>query len=128
MLAVKNSMKRRAARSLFLAYPCNKVTMPDTTKPTPSTDLKALADAANEAAKREATQWFFLVTLMIYLAVAVGSTTHRVLFLEQPVQLPIFNVQVPLVGFYWLAPALLIVMHFYLLRSEERRVGKECRS
>ncbi len=84
-------------------------------KPAPTPDLKTLADAANDAAKREATQWFFLVTLMVYLAVAVGSTTYRVLFLESPVQLPIFNVQVPLVGFYWLAPALLVVMHFYLL-------------
>jgi hypothetical protein len=92
--------------------------------PAPTPDLKTLADAANEAAKREATQWFFLVTLMVYLAVAVGSTTHRVLFLESPVQLPIFNVQVPLVGFYWLAPALLVVMHFYLLAQLQVMAGK----
>lgn len=89
-----------------------------------TTDLKTLADAANEAAKREATQWFFLVTLMVYLAVAVGSTTHRVLFLESPVQLPVFNVPVPLLGFYWLAPALLVVMHFYLLAQIRVMAGK----
>jgi hypothetical protein len=52
-------------------------------------ELEALADAANEAAKRDATQWFFLVMLMVYLAIAVGSTTHRMLLLESPVQLPI---------------------------------------
>src|SRR3954453_14495807 len=49
---------------------------------TPSVDLKALADAANESAKREASQWFFFVTILITLAAIVGSTTHRVLLLE----------------------------------------------
>src|SRR4051812_7341451 len=93
-------------------------------EPALSTDLKTLADAANEAAKREATQWFFLVTLMVYLAIAVGSTTHRMLFLEQQLQLPIFNVPVPLVGFYWLAPALLLIMHFYLLMQIQVMTGK----
>jgi hypothetical protein len=93
-------------------------------KPKLDIDLKTLADAANEAAKRQVAQWFFLITLMVYLVVAVGSTTHKVLFLGSPMQLPIFNVQVPLVGFYWLAPALLVVMHFYLLAQIRIMAGK----
>ena len=47
-----------------------------------STGLNDLLNAANDAAKREATQYFFLVTLMVSLAVAVGGTTHRKLLLE----------------------------------------------
>jgi len=79
------------------------------------TDLKTLADAANEAAKREAAQWFYFVTIMLTLAAIVGSTTHRVLFLEEPVKVPLLGVDLPLRGFYVAAPAILVVLHFYLL-------------
>lgn len=81
----------------------------------PSIDLKALADAANEAAKREATQWFFFITIMITLAAIVGSTTHRVLLLEGAVKVPILSIELPLLGFYVAAPAIFLVLHFYLL-------------
>src|SRR5689334_3293679 len=84
-------------------------------KPALETDLKTLADAANEAAKREAAQWFFFVTVMITLAAIVGSTTHRVLFLEEPVKVPLLSIELPLVGFYVTAPAILLVLHFYSL-------------
>lgn len=80
-----------------------------------STALKELGDAANEAARREAPQWFYFVTIMITLAALVGSTTHRVLFLEQPVRVPILGVEVPLLGFYVAAPVLFLVLHFHLL-------------
>jgi uncharacterized protein YjbI with pentapeptide repeats len=83
--------------------------------PAPTTGLKELLDAANEAAKREATQWFYFVTLMVYLAAAVGGVTHRKLFLAEPVTLPIFNVALPLTGFFIVAPAIFVVLHFYSL-------------
>jgi len=84
-------------------------------RPAPSTGLKELLDAANESARREATQWFFLVTLMVYLAIAIGGTTPRRLFLDEPVMLPIFHVALPLTGFYLVAPTIFVAMHFYLL-------------
>ncbi len=84
-------------------------------KPAPTTGLKELLDAANEAAKREATQWFYLVTVMVYLAAAVGSVTHRKLFLAEPVTLPIFNVALPLTGFFVVAPTIFVILHFYSL-------------
>jgi hypothetical protein len=37
---------------------------PETKRPTLKTDPKTLADAANEAAKREAAIWFLFVTLL----------------------------------------------------------------
>jgi uncharacterized protein YjbI with pentapeptide repeats len=88
---------------------------PEPAKPALETDLKTLADAANEAAKREAAQWFYFVTVMITLAAIVGSTTHRVLFLEAPVKVPLLSIDLPLVGFYVAAPAIFLVLHFYLL-------------
>ncbi len=93
-------------------------------KPPVETDLKALGDAANEAAKREAAQWFFFLTIMITLAALVGSTTHRVLFLEDPVRVPILSVELPLLGFYVAAPAIFVVMHFYLLAQLQLMAAK----
>lgn len=79
------------------------------------TDLKTLADAVNEAAKREAGQWFYFVTIMVTLAAIVGSTTHRILFLEDPVKVPLLSLELPLKGFYVAAPAIFLVLHFYVL-------------
>ncbi|WP_114374050.1 pentapeptide repeat-containing protein [Elioraea thermophila] len=76
---------------------------------------KELLAAANETARREATQWFFFVTVMLYLTVAVGSVTHRKLFFDEPIPLPVISVAVPLTGFFVVAPAILVVLHFYVL-------------
>ncbi|WP_144299625.1 pentapeptide repeat-containing protein [Elioraea rosea] len=91
---------------------------PDTLRPDatpPRAGLKELLDAANDAAKREAAQWFYFVTLMVYLAVAVGGVTHHKLFLAEPVTLPIFNVALPLSGFFVVAPTIFVILHFYSL-------------
>ncbi len=88
---------------------------PPPPKPRVETDLKTLADAANDAAKREAAQWLYFVTIMITLAALVGSTTHRVLFLEEPVRVPFLGVELPLLGFYVVVPSIFVVLHFYTL-------------
>jgi len=41
--------------------------------------------------------------------------THRDLFLENPVKLPFLNVDLPLRNFFWLGPALLLLMYTYVL-------------
>lgn len=83
--------------------------------PPPPVDAEKLIAAINEASKRELTNWFTFLTLGTYLAVAVGATTHRQLFLEQPVKLPLFNVDLPLVAFFVVAPTLFVIFHFYVL-------------
>jgi hypothetical protein len=40
--------------------------------------------------------------------------THRDLFLESPINLPLLNVDLPLVGFFMMAPAVLVILHFYV--------------
>src|SRR5262249_20910722 len=49
-----------------------------------------------------------------YLAIAFGSVTHRDLFLETPIKLPLLNVDLPLVGFFVVAPTVLVIFHFYV--------------
>jgi uncharacterized protein YjbI with pentapeptide repeats len=59
--------------------------------------------------------WFTFLSLTAYLVVSVGSVTHRELFLETPVRLPLLNVDLPLVTFFWVAPLMFLVIHAYLL-------------
>jgi uncharacterized protein YjbI with pentapeptide repeats len=59
--------------------------------------------------------WLTFLSLVAYLAVAVGSVTHRDLFLEKPIKLPLLNADLPLVAFFWIAPVLLVVYHGNLM-------------
>jgi hypothetical protein len=78
-------------------------------------EAEALAAALNHSADRVQTLWFSFLTFMLYLAVATGTTTHRMLFLESPLKLPVLNIDLPLLGFYILTPLIFIVFHFYML-------------
>jgi Pentapeptide repeats (8 copies) len=78
-------------------------------------EAEALASALNHSAERVQTLWFSFLTFMLYLAVAIGTTTHRMLFLEEPLNLPVLNIPLPLVAFYILTPVIFIVFHFYML-------------
>ncbi|TAD90027.1 MAG: pentapeptide repeat-containing protein [Alphaproteobacteria bacterium] len=77
--------------------------------------LGPLCDAANDAAKREVAQWFLFLLVMLVLFTLVGGTSHRMLFLEEPIKVPVLEVNLPLLGFYWVAPAVFLLMHFYVL-------------
>jgi hypothetical protein len=78
-------------------------------------EAEALAAALNHSAERVQTLWFSFLTFMVYLAIAAGTTTHRMLFLESPLKLPVLNIDLPLLGFYILTPVLFVVFHFYML-------------
>ncbi|MFN7305594.1 MAG: hypothetical protein ACK5TQ_03320, partial [Acetobacteraceae bacterium] len=95
-------------------------------RPAAEIELKSLAEAANDAARRESAQWFFFVSIMITIAALVGSTTHRVLFLEGNIRVPFLGVELPLLGFYVVVPAIFVVLHFYTLaqlRLMSRKLG-----
>jgi len=74
-----------------------------------------LASALNHSAERVQTLWFSFLTFMLYLAVAIGTTTHRMLFREESLNLPVLNIALPLLGFYILTPVIFVVFHFYML-------------
>ena len=59
--------------------------------------------------------WITFLTFGTYLVIAVGAVTHRQLFLEEPVKLPLLNVDLPLVAFFVVAPILFLIFHAYLL-------------
>jgi uncharacterized protein YjbI with pentapeptide repeats len=77
-------------------------------------DLGELQKALNDAAGKASVLWTTFISFQLYLAIAFGSVTHRDLFLETPIKLPLLNVDLPLVGFFVVAPTLLVIFHFYV--------------
>jgi uncharacterized protein YjbI with pentapeptide repeats len=78
-------------------------------------DLGVARQALDNAVSMTRGLWISFISLSAYLMVAVGSVTHVDLFLENPLELPLVGVKVPLVVFFWLAPILYIIIHSYLL-------------
>jgi uncharacterized protein YjbI with pentapeptide repeats len=77
-------------------------------------DLGELQRALNETAGKASVLWTTFISFQLYLAIAFGSVTHRDLFLENSIKLPLLNVDLSLVGFFVVAPSLLVIFHFYL--------------
>src|ERR1700720_2571744 len=98
-------------------------------------EAEALAAALNHSAERVQTLWFSFLTFMLYLAIATGTTTHRMLFLEEQLNLPVlcpspdlvdtglsglalclFGGDIPESGMKPLTmPIIFVVFHFYML-------------
>jgi hypothetical protein len=78
-------------------------------------DLEALRSAVIDAASVGAGLWLSYLFVLFYLAIAVGSVTHRNLLFESPVKLPFLNVDLPLIGFFVLGPAIFLIVHAYVL-------------
>jgi hypothetical protein len=87
-------------------------------------DLGELQKALNEAAGKASVLWTTFITFQLYLAIAFGSVTHRDLFLESSIKLPLLNVDLALVGFFVVAPLLLLIFHFYLFLQLLGLAGK----
>jgi uncharacterized protein YjbI with pentapeptide repeats len=79
------------------------------------TGVEQLLRAANDAAAHARTIWVTFLLFATYLAITVGSTTHVDLLLENPVTLPLLDVQLDLIIFYWVAPLFLLLYHLYTL-------------
>jgi len=112
-----------------------KVRPPTRRKPAPGSgsdsrsgpDLSAYRQAVNGAAARVRGLWLGYIALLAYLFIAAGAVTHRDLLLENPVKLPVLNVELPLVGFFAVAPVFFLINHFYLLLQLwglGRRIGE----
>src|SRR3954447_23044887 len=97
-----------------------------------ATDLGALEKALNDAAGKASVLWTTFVTFELYLAIAFGAVTHRQLFLEEAIKLPLLNVDLPLVAFFAVAPTVLVIFHFYvflqLLGLAAKTVGHRWRN
>ena len=78
-------------------------------------DFEAIQKGVNDTSGQVRALWIGFLSLTAYLAISAGSVTHRMLFEETPLKLPILNVDLPLVGFFIVGPFFFIVFHFYLL-------------
>jgi uncharacterized protein YjbI with pentapeptide repeats len=85
-----------------------------TEKPDPF-DVAALERSLNDSATRVSTIWVSYLLFALYLLIATGTTTHRQLFLEEPLKLPALNIDLPLFWFFVLAPILFVLFHPYVL-------------
>ncbi|MFD2645030.1 pentapeptide repeat-containing protein [Pseudomonas japonica] len=68
-----------------------------------------------EAASTGGGLWYSYLFLMLYMLIAVSGVTHADLLTSKTLTLPVLNVNLPLLGFFWLAPLLLVISHAYVL-------------
>ena len=80
-----------------------------------SQSLSALQMAVNDSAGKAALLWTSFMTLGAYLLIATGSVRHRELFLNSSIKLPVLGVELPVTGYFLVAPMIFLIFHFYLL-------------
>src|SRR5690242_19912173 len=89
--------------------------MADNDKKIDPYDVAALEKSLNDSASRVSTIWVSFLIFSLYLTVAATRVTHRQLLLNEPVKLPILTIDLPLSGFFVLAPILFVILHAYVL-------------
>lgn len=75
---------------------------------------KMLETVRNEAAELRNFTITFL-SLLLYISLIVAATDHEQILRVSPVTLPLLNVNIPILGFYWFMPLFLFCMHLYIL-------------
>jgi uncharacterized protein YjbI with pentapeptide repeats len=78
-------------------------------------DVEALETSLNDSATCVSALWISFLIFGLYLVIAAGTVMHRQLLLEDPIKLPVLNIELPLVGFFFLAPILFVIFHAYVL-------------
>jgi uncharacterized protein YjbI with pentapeptide repeats len=74
-----------------------------------------LRGGADEAARLAQNAYLLFLPLGTYIAIIIWSTTDVQLLKRSPVTLPLLNVPLPIVGFYFIVPWLLLLIYFNLL-------------
>ncbi len=77
--------------------------------------LERLSSSVDDASRHVYKISVTFLLVLLYLTIAVGATTHRDLLIGTSYTLPILNVKLSLKAFYWLAPLMMLLLHFYLL-------------
>ena len=78
-------------------------------------DVEALESAVNNSATRVSAIWISFLIFALYLLIAATTVTQRQLLLADPIKLPVLNIDLPLWGFFFLAPILFVIFHVYTL-------------
>lgn len=74
-----------------------------------------LLAAVDDSARHVRNRYFTFLLFVFYIAVIVIAITGEQLFRETGVRLPLLNVELPLRGFYWVAPWLIWLFHLHML-------------
>jgi hypothetical protein len=80
-----------------------------------ASDLEAIKKAVDDAAAITGGVWLSYLFALFYFALAAGAVTHIDLFFEKPVRLPFLGIDLPLLPFFVVAPALILIVHAYTL-------------
>lgn len=82
-----------------------------------SEQLEKLGAAINELSKAAATQALTYLLLWLYLLFTVTGVTDYDLLVQNPIKLPIFNLEIGLLKFFIGAPALFWLVQLYMSRK-----------
>ncbi len=89
---------------------------PEENKPTTPVKFDKLHESLRESSARLSRSLLTFVLALLYLLITVAATTDLQLLLpDSRVKLPILGVDLPLFGFFIVAPALVLVLHFSFL-------------
>jgi uncharacterized protein YjbI with pentapeptide repeats len=75
----------------------------------------SLLEAVNHSSDTAHTGWLIFLAIMAYVMIAVAGVTHKDLLLEQPVELPVLQVEIQLTHFFQFAPLAIVLMHLGLI-------------
>src|SRR6516162_4801356 len=78
-------------------------------------DLEGYRKSIEDSAAVSGGLWLSYLFVLFYLGIAAGAVTHTDLLLKNPVKLPFLNIELPLLAFFSLAPALFVITHAYTL-------------
>ena len=111
-----------ASRTRFLTVPA-KPASPEPPTPVQAKFIEQGSDpgiakkALEDATSVSRGLWLSFLTFGTYLVITFAGVTHRDLFLQEPIILPVLNAKLPLVTFFWVAPVMFVIFHLYLLLS-----------
>jgi Pentapeptide repeats (8 copies) len=91
------------------------MTTPLPPTPAPYEDPKDYLEVANGASDAAWSSWLAFLLLLTYVIVTLAGVSPKALLLDSPVKLPLINADIPLVGFFQYAPALLLLVYLSLL-------------
>ena len=83
--------------------------------PGPLGRAERLRQSADEAARLARTMSVTFLVIGVYIAITIAGTTDVQLLKVSPVQLPLLDIGLPIVGFYTVVPWLFVLVHLNLL-------------
>ncbi len=89
------------------------------------TKREKLEESVKESTDKVRYLFYFFLAPLIYVLMSVFFTTDTMLLLaDVNLKLPVIELNVPLIGFYFLIPLFVVIFHFYLLKNLESHQDK----